>query len=268
MRFKDVMEEKLYAVKPDKVIIAAALKHIDTCELNVGECIRTNVSGIQNVVDVIAHISNMGGLPNLNTVCFVSTDKATSPVNVYGMSKALAERVVVEKSLTIQNPKFVIVRYGNVLNSRGSLLPLFHKIGRDDERKFFGVTHPEMTRFFMRLEDAIQLIEEAMEYGESGDTFVPTVKAYRIMDIAERFSKIYNKPIKIIGIRPGEKLHECLINQLERRRTIKEGDTAVIKPCYRNDVAPVVDFEFEYTSDIALGDEDDLDELITEMNEL
>ena len=247
MRFKDVMEEKIYAVRPNKIIIAAALKHIHLCERNVGECIRTNILGVQNVVDVVAHISNKGNLPELNTVCFVSTDKASSPINVYGMCKSLGERVVVEKSLSINRPKFVIVRYGNVLNSRGSLFPLFHNIGKDDTRTFFPVTHSEMTRFFLTLEEAIALIEKAINEGENGDTYIPTVKSFRIMDIAQRFSKLYNKPIKIVGVRPGEKLHERLINESERYRTIKKGDVYVIKPCYNN-IECSVDFEFEYTS--------------------
>lgn len=252
MRNKSTIEEKLYAIRPNKIIIAAALKHIDICEYNVAECIQTNIIGVQNVVDTIANISNKNMLPELEVVCFVSTDKATSPVNVYGMCKSVAERLIVEKSLTISKPKFVVVRYGNVLNSRGSIIPLFTQIAQDENKKFFTVTHPGMTRFFLSLEDGINLIEKAMDEGESGDTYVPVIHAFKIIDIAKYFSKKYNKPIKIMGIRPGEKLHECLINESERYRTIKKGDVYVIKPCYK-EIEPRVDFEFEYTSNIALG---------------
>lgn len=254
MRDKEVMRDKLTSIKPNKIIIAAALKHIDICEYNVGECIRTNVIGVQNIVDVVASIQ----LPELDTVCFVSTDKAVSPVNAYGICKSLGERIVVEKTLTVQNPKFVIVRYGNVLNSRGSLLPLFHKIGNDSTATYFPITHPEMTRFFISLEEGVKLIEKAMDEGESGDTYIPLVSSYKIMDIAEKFSKIYNKPTKIIGIRPGEKLHECLINESERYRTIKKDNIYVIKPCYKN-INSSVDFKSEYTSKLTVCDVDKLD---------
>lgn len=248
IRFKDVIEDKLYQVKPDRVIIAAALKHIDICEYNVAECIHTNIIGIQNVADAIASIAEKDQLPNLHTVCFISTDKATSPVNVYGMCKAVGEKIMIEKSLSLQRPKFICVRYGNVLNSRGSLLPLFHSIGNSN-KSFFGVTHELMTRFFITLRDAINLIENAMDTGESGDIYVPRTVSYRIMDIAKSFSKHYGKPIKIVGVRPGEKLHECLVNHVERPRTVKHQNFYVIKPCYKTDVVSNVDFLYEYTSD-------------------
>ena len=261
IRNREVIEERISELKPDRIIIASALKHIDICERNVAECIATNVIGIQNVINAISHLSNMNAIPNLKVVCFLSTDKAVSPVNVYGMCKSLAERIVVEKSLTHnqaslrsrikESPRFVIVRYGNVLSSRGSIIPLFHKIGKDKNRDCFPVTDFEMTRFFLTLEDGVNLIERAMDEGESGDTYVPKIKSYDIYDIAKLFSKRYNKPIQLTGIRPGEKLHECLINESERIRTIKKDNIYIIKPCY----TPIevteensVDFNFEYTS--------------------
>lgn len=248
IRFKDVIEEKIATLRPNKIIIAAALKHIDMCEHNIAECIKTNVYGIQNITDSIVSLVNKNSLPELNTVCFISTDKAASPVNVYGMCKSLSERIVVEKSLILAKPKFVVVRYGNVLNSRGSILVLFHQIGKSNTRKFFPITHPEMTRFFLTLEDGVDLIEKAMEYGNNGDTYAPRIKSYKIIDIAERFSKIYQKPIEIVGIRPGEKLHECLINESESHRTIQQNGVYVIKPCYAQLEKNNIDFETEYTS--------------------
>jgi UDP-N-acetylglucosamine 4,6-dehydratase len=247
IRNKDVLEEKICYIKPTVIIIAAALKHIDTCEYNIGECILTNIIGIENVVRTIVNLSNKNMLQELKTVCYISTDKASSPVNVYGMCKSIGERIVAEKSLMLKKPKFVIVRYGNVVNSRGSIIPLFESIGKSDEKKTFPVTHPEMTRFFLTLEEGVNLIKKAIDEGDNGDTYIPIVNSYKIMDIAEIYSQKYNKPITITGIRPGEKLHECLINESEKFRTIKKEDVYIIKPCYKN-IDYNVDFEHEYTS--------------------
>jgi FlaA1/EpsC-like NDP-sugar epimerase len=247
IRNKDVLEEKFCCIKPNIIIIAAALKHIDTCEYNVGECILTNIVGVENVVRTIVNLCNKNMLPELKTVCYISTDKASSPVNVYGMCKSVGERIVAEKSLMLNKPKFVIVRYGNVVNSRGSIIPLFETIGKSEQKKSFPVTHPEMTRFFLTLEDGVNLIKKAIDEGDNGDTYIPIVNSYKIMDIAKIYSEMYNKPITITGIRPGEKLHECLINDSEKFRTIKKGDVYVIKPCYKN-IDYKVDFDHEYTS--------------------
>lgn len=247
VRDKEHFERILLRYKPNKIIIAAALKHIDVCELNIDECIRTNITGIQNVLNAVTENSMRNLLPNLDTVVFISTDKATSPVNVYGMCKSICERMMAEKSFYLTSPKFVTVRYGNVLQSRGSLIPLFHEIGKDSTKTHFPITHEDMTRFFMRLDDSIDLILNAIENGVSGDTFIPRIESYKILDIAKAFSELYNKPIKIVGIRPGEKMHECLINESERHRTVQQGNVYIIKPCYAN-FDSVVDFENEYTS--------------------
>lgn len=258
IRDKEHFERILLRYKPNKVIIAAALKHIDVCEYNIDECIRTNINGIQNVLNAITENSMRNLLPNLDTVVFISTDKATSPVNVYGMCKSICERMMAEKSFYLSSPKFVSVRYGNVLQSRGSLIPLFHEIGQDSKRDHFPITDEKMTRFFMRLDDSIDLILNAIETGESGDTYIPRIKSYRIADIARVFSEHYNKPVKITGIRPGEKMHECLINESERHRTVLKDNVYVIKSCYKS-VDSKVDFENEYTSATDLCT--DLDEI-------
>lgn len=257
IRDRDSIEEKLYIIKPHKILIVSALKHIDICEYNISECIKTNVLGIQNIIDIVVRLTHQKLLSELNTICFISTDKAVSPVNVYGMCKSLGERIVTKKSLTINSPKFIIVRYGNVLNSRGSILPKFHEIGKDKTQEFFPVTHEDMTRFFIKLEEGVKLIERAMNEGENGDIFVPIIPSYRIMDIAHRFSTIYKKPIKIVGIRPGEKIHECLINESEKYRTIKKDNIYIIKPsCYIN-IKNNVDFDTEYNSKIAIHENSD-----------
>lgn len=262
MRDKNRFENILFRIRPNKIIIAAALKHIDICEYNISECISTNIIGVQNIVDTVAENSVKNLIPELDTVLFTSTDKATSPVNAYGMCKALCERVIAEKSLYLKHPRFLTVRYGNVLKSRGSLFPLFHEFGQNPDKDSFPVTNSEMTRFFMDLDDSINLILQCIQFGESGDTFIPKVKSYRIHDIAKGFSRKYGKPVAIVGNRPGEKLHECLINESEKHRTIQQDNYYVIKPCYKN-LQTTVDFQREYTSEFSLcTDASEIDALI------
>lgn len=239
IRNKERIQAIILKINPDIIIHASALKHIDICESNIDECILTNITGTQNVVNSI--IENRDKL-KLEVFVFISTDKATSPVNVYGMCKGISEKIVVDKS-NYDSPKFVVVRYGNVLNSRGSLIPLFHEIGKDPKQDCFRVTHKDMTRFFLSLNKAIELIINAIENGSSGDIFIPKTNSFKIMDIANLFSKKYNKPVKIVGCRPGEKIHECLINESESLRTIEKDSYFIIKPNYISNKV------FEYKSD-------------------
>lgn len=241
IREKICLEHAILQTKPHKIIIAAALKHIDQCEYNIDQCILTNIIGVQNVINIVIENVLKNLLQELKTVLFISTDKAVSPVNVYGMCKSICERMLIEKSRYIQKPKFINVRYGNVINSRGSLIPLFHQIGEDPQKKFFPVTDERMTRFLLPLDGAVDLILNAMENGESGDIFIPRIVSYKIIDIAQAFSKKYNKPIQIIGIRPGEKIHECLINESEKYRTVQTDNAYIIKP----NLVSQVDFETE-----------------------
>lgn len=237
IRIQNRIESLIIKINPDIIIHASALKHIDICEDNIDECILTNIIGTQNVVNSI--VNNLYRL-KLETFVFISTDKATSPVNVYGMCKGISEKIVC--GIKINNPKFIVVRYGNVLNSRGSLLPLFHEIGKDEKQDCFKVTNENMTRFFLTLNQGIDLIMKSIEEGVSGDIFIPKTNSYRIMDIAEEFSKHYNKPIKIVGCRPGEKIHECLINESESLKCIEHDTYYIIKPYY------IHDKPFEYKS--------------------
>ena len=164
------VENAILREQPHLIIIMAALKHIDRCEYAIHECLQTNCIGPMNVLNTIE--KNNDRLVNLEVVVMVSTDKACEPTNVYGMAKALAESAIVEKSLYIKNRKFVNIRYGNVLNSRGSIIPILHEKGSDPEVKEFTLTHEDMTRFVMTLEQSVQLIEYAAIHGESGDTAV------------------------------------------------------------------------------------------------
>lgn len=253
IRNKQQVENAIFRFKPNIIIIASALKHIDQCEENINECILTNITGVQNIIDISYECSQKANIPFLETVLMVSTDKSCSPVNVYGMCKAIAERLVIEKSQFVNTPKFVNVRYGNVINSRGSVLELFNKIGKNEEFKTYNVTDDRMTRFFMTLDESVDLIEKAISYGDSGDTFIPKMNAYSVHEIASIYSQHYKKPIKFIGLRPGEKIHECLINHIESVRTINFKDVYIIRPCYReHEVIDNINIE-EYKSNLNIS---------------
>lgn len=217
----------------DIVILAAALKHIDKCEFESNESINTNLLGTQIVLNEIEN--NIQLLTNLKKVCFISTDKACSPINIYGMCKAVSESLIVEKAKYIKNIKFVCVRYGNVLNSRGSIIPMLHKIGKNNEIKNYKITDERMTRFVMTLEQSVDLIQHALLYAESGDIVIPKLISCKIIDLIEIFSEIYNKPIIKDKLRPGEKMLESLINETQSMRLLFGPDGYMyIKPVYKN----------------------------------
>mgnify|MGYP001406580418 CR=1 FL=1 len=217
----------------DIIILAAAMKHIDKAEYESNECINTNLLGTQTVLNCIETHKNE--LNNLKEVCFISTDKACSPVNLYGMSKSLSECLMIEKSKFVKDIKFVCVRYGNVLNSRGSIIPLLHKIGKKSEYKNYKITDRRMTRFVMTLAQSVNLVEHAILFAESGDIVIPKLTSCKIIDMIEIFSEIYNKPIIDDKLRPGEKLLESLINETQSMR-LKFGPDGYmyIKPPYKN----------------------------------
>jgi len=228
---RDKIEETLLRIKPHIIIIASAMKHIDQCEYNTDQSLNTNLLGVKNILDLVEkHQTLLDG--TLKTVLFVSSDKACSPVNVYGMCKALSETLIVEKSHYIKKFKFVNIRYGNVLNSRGSIIPLLHTIGSDPEKKYFTLTNDKMTRFVMTLEQSVDLIEHTLLYGETGDTVIPKLISMNVKDLVELFSEKYNKPIKLTGIKPGEKLLESLINKSQSGRINVNGEYTHIKSIY------------------------------------
>jgi UDP-glucose 4-epimerase len=227
------VENAILREQPHIIVIMAALKHIDRCEFAIHECLQTNCIGPMNVLNSIE--KNNDRLNNLDCVVMVSTDKACEPTNVYGMAKALAESAIVEKSLYIKKCKFVNIRYGNVLNSRGSIIPILHEMGRDPAVNEFSLTHPDMTRFVMTLEQSVDLIEYAIIHGESGDTIIPKLISLKMIDLMEIFSEKYGKPIKITGLRPGEKMLESLISETQACRLIKTDSGYMhIKPVYKN----------------------------------
>lgn len=227
------VETAILRVQPHIIIIMAALKHIDRCEYAVDECIQTNCMGPMNILNAVE--KNNDRLSSLECVVMVSTDKACEPTNVYGMAKAMAESAVVEKSLYVPNRKFVNIRYGNVLNSRGSILPILHEKGRDPEVKEFTLTHADMTRFVMTLEQSVDLIEHAIQYAESGDTVIPELVSMKLVDLMDIFSETYKKPVRITGLRPGEKMLESLISETQSMRLVNgPNGYKYIKPPYKN----------------------------------
>ncbi len=208
----------------DTVFHAAALKQVPTCEYHPAEAALTNVQGAANLVQtIVGH-----DLP-VETVVGVSTDKAVSPVNVMGMTKAIQERILTQANLSRPSTRFLLVRYGNVLASRGSVVPLFC-----DQVRAGGpvtITDKRMTRFLLSLEEAVDLIMVAMARGRAGEIWIPRLPAARITDLAAALIGERDVEISFTSIRPGEKLHECLVSEEEAWRTSAVGDAHyVIEP--------------------------------------
>ena len=246
---KEKIKQTIVRHNFDIIIMAAAMKHIDKCEFETNECINTNLLGTKNVLDEIEN--NLKLLTNLKSVCFVSTDKACSPVNIYGMTKASSECLMIEKAKYIHSVKFVCVRYGNVLNSRGSIIPMLHKMGENPNVKHFTLTDPRMTRFVMTLSQSVALINHALLYATSGDVVIPNLVSCNIEDLLTIFSKIYKKPVITGKLRPGEKMLESLINETQSMRVQKGPDGYIyIRPPYISVEKSESDLPMDYNSTI------------------
>lgn len=230
---KEKVRQTLLRHNFDIIILAAAMKHIDRCEYETNECINTNLLGTQTVLNEIE--TNRGFLTNLGAVCFISTDKACSPVNIYGMTKAASECLMIEKAKYIPTIKFVSVRYGNVLNSRGSIIPMLHKLGENANVTHYKLTDERMTRFVMTLQQSVDLVDHALLYAESGDVVIPQLTSCKVVDLIEIFSEKYGKPIVKDKLRPGEKMLESLINETQSMRLqFGEDGYMYIKPPFTN----------------------------------
>jgi FlaA1/EpsC-like NDP-sugar epimerase len=205
----------------DIVFNAAAMKQVPTCEYCPSEAVMTNLNGAENIVRAIRDLR----LP-VTTVVGISTDKAVKPINVMGMTKALQERILTAANLQAPETRFIVVRYGNVLASRGSVVPLFHHQIRSGGP--VTITDREMTRFLLSLDDAVTAIFNALRDAKPAEIYVPRILSARVVDIAAAL--IGQRPIKtaIVGIRPGEKLHEVLISEEEGHRTFQRGAYYVI----------------------------------------
>jgi UDP-glucose 4-epimerase len=223
----------------DIVIYAAALKQVPICEYFPYEAVRTNITGAENVVRAVSEHN----LP-VKTVVGVSTDKACKPVNVMGMTKSIQERIFINGNLSCPNTRFICVRYGNVLASRGSVIPLFHEQIRNGGP--VTITTPDMTRFLLSLESAVDTIFAALENAFRGETFIPKIPAARITEVAAALIGERNIEIRNIGIRPGEKIHESLVSEEEGWRTYDRGDYYVIQPILPELRAKIDKTSYEY----------------------
>jgi FlaA1/EpsC-like NDP-sugar epimerase len=207
----------------DVVFNAAALKQVPSCEYFPYEAVQTNITGAENIIRAIKELN----LP-VETVVGISTDKACKPVNVMGMTKAIQERLFVRANLDGGDTRFICVRYGNVLASRGSVIPLFHEQIRRGGP--VTITTTDMTRFLLSLEQAVDTIFAAVREGLRGETYIPRVPSAQVTNIAEALIGDQKIETVVTGIRPGEKIHEILVSEEEAHRTIARGDYYVIQP--------------------------------------
>ncbi len=230
----------------DVVVHAAALKQVPACEYNPFEAVLTNVVGAKNIID--AAIDS-----DVERVLALSTDKAVNPVNLYGATKLVAEKLFVQGNTYSGGdaPHFSCVRYGNVVGSRGSVIPLFKK--QRDLKGCLTITDERMTRFWITLEQGVKFVINCIETMRGGEVFVPKIPSMRIVDLAHALAP--ECEIEVTGIRPGEKLHEVLVNEDEARHTVELEDMFVVQPIFpwwAGDIwkegRPVPD-GFRYTSD-------------------
>lgn len=208
----------------DIVIHAAAMKHVDIAEYNPDECIKTNIGGAENVIYAALN-------KNVRTVVALSTDKACAPINLYGATKLTSDKLFVAAN-NIKGDKqinFSVVRYGNVLGSNGSVVPYFNNIKNTG---VFPITHKEMTRFNISLEEGVNMIFYAIKNSFGGEIFIPKIPSYKITDVANAIDPTCE--IQVVGIRPGEKLHEEMITASDSFNTFELKDHFVILPAKPN----------------------------------
>ena len=209
----------------DVVIHAAALKQVPAAEYNPFECIKTNVIGAQNLIEACLD-------SDVNRVIALSTDKAAAPINLYGATKLCSDKLFTAANTIVGNRdlRFSVVRYGNVLGSRGSVIPFFLKM---KSTGVLPITDPAMTRFNISLDDGVSMVLWGLEHMEGGEVFVPKIPSYRILDVADAICPDCTKPV--VGIRPGEKLHEEMITESDSYHTIDLGEYFAILPSTYDD---------------------------------
>jgi len=233
----------------DFIVHAAALKQVPAAEYNPFECIRTNVSGAENVVR--AAIRN-----NVPRVLALSTDKAANPINLYGASKLASDKIFIAGNnlAGAGSSRFAVVRYGNVVGSRGSVIPMFKKL-IEDGADFLPVTDQRMTRFWLTLQQGVNFVITSLGLMYGGEIFVPKIPSMRITELAQALAP--DLPLRVVGIRPGEKLHEVMITEDDSRQTLDLSDRYVIEPsfawwqrdCYASSGATAVAEGFRFASD-------------------
>lgn len=242
VRDKDRLREVMHGV--DYVFHAAALKQVPSCESYPFEAVKTNVLGSQNLCEVAIE-------KGVDTVVALSTDKAVKPINAMGISKSMMEKIVCSQNQFDIKTKFCCVRYGNVMGSRGSVIPLFKRLIDGDKK--LTITDPNMTRFMMTLDESVELVLHALTNAKGGEVFVKKAPASTVQMLAETMIKKYGdgdlSKIEVVGVRPGEKIDEVLLNEYEIQRAKESEDFFEICPEYRNDYANgSYENGYEYTS--------------------
>ena len=247
VRDSDRLEMAMRGV--DIVIHAAALKHVTAAEYNPFECIRTNVNGAENIVRAAIRCG-------VKKVVALSTDKAANPVNLYGASKLASDKIFVAANNLSggESPRFSVVRYGNVVGSRGSVVPVFRRM-IDEGVDSLPITDERMTRFWITLEQGVAFVLSSMELMHGGEIFVPRIPSMRLVNLAKAMAP--DLPHRIVGIRPGEKLHEVMITEDDARNTVQLPDRYIIEPSFdfwkeernRQEGAVPVDDGFSYDSE-------------------
>jgi UDP-N-acetylglucosamine 4,6-dehydratase len=223
VRDVDRLEMALRGV--DIVIHAAALKQVPAAEYNPFECIRTNVYGAENIVQAATRV----GVPK---VIALSTDKAANPVNLYGASKLASDKIfVAANNMSAERAQFSVVRYGNVIGSRGSVVPLFKKLIANGATHL-PITDPRMTRFWITIKHGVEFVLSSLEMMQGGEIFVPKIPSMKITDLANVMAP--DLPHETVGIRPGEKLHETMITTDDARSTVELDDRYIIQPMFNS----------------------------------
>ncbi len=234
----------------DVVVHTAALKQVPAAEYNPMECIRTNVIGAENVVQAAMRAG-------VRRVIALSTDKAANPINLYGASKLASDKIFVAANNVVgaSGPRFSVVRYGNVVGSRGSVVPFFRELIREGT-DHLPITDPRMTRFWITLQQGVDFVLSCLGMMRGGEIFVPKIPSMTITDLARCMAA--DLPHRIVGIRPGEKLHEVMVPEDDARNTVELGDRYVIQPeftfwrrdCLVDDGGRPVSENFRYSSDL------------------
>jgi UDP-N-acetylglucosamine 4,6-dehydratase len=237
----------------DYVVHAAALKHVPIAEYNPMECIKTNINGAQNVIDASIYCG-------VSKVIALSTDKAASPINLYGATKLASDKLfVAANNITGGKPiQFSVVRYGNVLGSRGSVVPFFQKLIADGATEL-PITDERMTRFWITLQEGVEFVLKNFQRMHGGEIFIPKIPSMKVVDVARAIAP--NMPHKNVGIRPGEKMHEVMCPRDDSHLTLEFHDHYVIKPSIQfteaadftknncDEIGTLVDFGFKYSSE-------------------
>lgn len=272
----DIRDEKHVSKvtkEADIVFHVAALKRMDALETNVEEAIKTNVIGSLNVFH--ACIKN-----HVPRALFVSTDKACLPINIYGSSKFTGEKIFTNYDQSIIKTKFMVTRFGNILESTGSVIPIFEKKIQNGEE--ITLTDARMTRFIIAGKDAAELIFDALRYGVGGEIFTKELPALKVTDLIEILKEKYhaNNPVKVIGLRPGEKMHEVLVNESEMDRAYRYKGLYIVRPSIDQLSMPMDELpeymiygkkiasedKIEYSSDKAVVSQEELKELFRSLN--